>query len=87
IVSALTHREVYSDLAMTGEVTLRGNVLPIGGLKEKSLAAHRVGIHNVVIPKQNMKDMDDIPESVKKTITFIPVENMEQVLNAALVKV
>jgi ATP-dependent Lon protease len=86
IVSALTHREVYSDLAMTGEVTLRGNVLPIGGLKEKSLAAHRVGIHNVVIPKQNMKDMDDIPESVKKTITFIPVENMEQVLNAALVK-
>jgi ATP-dependent Lon protease len=86
IVSALTHREVYSDLAMTGEVTLRGNVLPIGGLKEKSLAAHRVGIHNVVIPKQNMKDMDEIPESVKKTITFIPVENMEQVLNAALVK-
>lgn len=86
IVSALTHRAVYSDLAMTGEVTLRGHVLPIGGLKEKSLAAHRVGIHRIVIPKMNMKDMDEIPDVVKKNITFIPVDNMDQVLNAALVK-
>jgi len=86
IVSALTHREVYSDLAMTGEVTLRGNVLAIGGLKEKTLAAHRVGIHKIVMPKSNMKDMDEIPESVRKTITFVPVETMEQVLLEALVK-
>lgn len=86
IVSALTHRAVYSDLAMTGEVTLRGNVLPIGGLKEKSLAAHRVGIHKIVIPKMNMKDMDEIPDVVKESVTFIPVENMSQVLKEALVK-
>ncbi|HCT63358.1 MAG TPA: endopeptidase La [Erysipelotrichaceae bacterium] len=85
LVSALTHREVYSDLAMTGEVTLRGNVLPIGGLKEKSLAAHRVGITKILIPKLNMKDMDDLPKIVKDAITFVPVESMEQVLKEALV--
>ena len=86
LVSALTHREVYSDLAMTGEVTLRGNVLPIGGLKEKSLAAHRVGITKILIPKMNMKDMDDLPKIVKEAITFVPVESMEQVLKEALVR-
>jgi ATP-dependent Lon protease len=86
IVSALTHRAVYADLAMTGEVTLRGNVLPIGGLKEKSLAAHRCGIRKVLIPKLNMKDMDDIPQIVKDHITFIPVETMDQVLAEALVQ-
>ena len=85
LVSALTHREVYSDLAMTGEVTLRGNVLPIGGLKEKSLAAHRVGITKILIPKLNLKDMDDLPKIVKEAITFVPVESMEQVLKEALV--
>lgn len=85
IVSALTNREVYSDIAMTGEVTLRGHVLPIGGLKEKSLAAHRVGIKRVVIPKMNVKDMDDIPEVVREEMEFIPVETMDQVLKAALV--
>ncbi len=85
IVSALTHRAVYADLAMTGEVTLRGNVLPIGGLKEKSLAAHRCGIRKVLIPKLNMKDMEDIPQIVKDHITFIPVETMDQVLAEALV--
>lgn len=85
IVSALTHRAVYADLAMTGEVTLRGNVLPIGGLKEKSLAAHRCGIRKVLIPKLNMKDMDDIPQIVKDHIKFIPVETMDQVLAEALV--
>ncbi len=86
IVSALTQRPVHSDLAMTGEVTLRGNVLPIGGLKEKSLAAHRVGIHRIVIPKMNMKDMDEIPDVVKQNVTFIPVDNMSQVLKEALVQ-
>jgi len=85
IVSALTGREVHSDLAMTGEVTLRGNVLPIGGLREKSLAAHRVGISKILIPKANLRDLDDVPEAVKESITFVPVENVSQVLKEALV--
>jgi len=86
VISALTKKPVYSDLAMTGEVTLRGNVLPIGGIKEKSMAAHRSGIQRIVLPKMNIKDMDEIPQVVKDAITFIPVENMEQVVNAAIVK-
>jgi len=86
LVSALTHIPVHSDLAMTGEVTLRGNVLPIGGLKEKSLAAHRVGITKIIIPKMNAKDLDELPKIVKDNITFVPVESMEQVLKEALVK-
>ena len=86
LVSALTHIPVHSDLAMTGEVTLRGNVLPIGGLKEKSLAAHRVGITKILIPKLNAKDLDELPKIVKEHITFVPVESMEQVLKEALVK-
>jgi len=86
LVSALTHIPVYSDLAMTGEVTLRGNVLPIGGLKEKSLAAHRVGITKILIPKMNAKDLDELPKIVKDNIVFVPVETMEQVLKEALVK-
>ena len=84
IVSALTDRKVESNLAMTGEVTLRGNVLPIGGLKEKSLAAHRVGIDTVIIPKRNEKDLEDVPKSVKDKIKFIPVEKIDQVLKVAL---
>ena len=86
IVYALTHRKVYSDLAMTGEVTLRGKVLAIGGLKEKTLAAHRVGIHKIIIPKSNVKDMDEIPSSVKDTMEFVPVENVLEVLKEALVQ-
>ena len=85
IVSALTHTPVYANLAMTGEVTLRGLVLPIGGLKEKSLAAHRVGITKILIPKLNVKDLDEIAPVVKKSIEFVPVESMEQVLSQALV--
>ena len=85
IVSALTDTPVYRDIAMTGEVTLRGNVLPIGGLREKSLAAHRVGIKKVLIPKNNVRDLDDVPETVKNAITFIPVETVSQVLKEALV--
>ena len=85
IVSALTHKAVYANLAMTGEVTLRGNVLPIGGLKEKSLAAHRVGITKILIPKLNQKDLDEVPTVVKEAITFVPVSSMEQVLKEALV--
>ena len=86
VISALTNQPVYSDLAMTGEVTLRGNVLAIGGLKEKSMAAHRSGIQRIVMPKTNVKDMDEIPQVVKDSITFIPVDTVEQVIQAALVK-
>ena len=86
LVSALTNTPVRSDLAMTGEVTLRGNVLPIGGLREKSLAAHRVGIDEILIPKNNVRDLDDIPQTVKDSIKFVPVENVSQVLKEALVR-
>jgi len=85
IVSALTNKAVKKDLAMTGEVTLRGNVLPIGGLKEKSLAAHRSGIDTIIIPKGNLKDLDDIPETVKEAVKYIPVEKVDQVINEALI--
>ena len=71
---------------MTGEVTLRGNVLPIGGLKEKSLAAHRSGITKILIPKGNVKDLDEIPDSVKESIKYVPVEKVDMVLKEALVK-
>ena len=70
---------------MTGEVTLRGHVLPIGGLKEKSLGAHRVGIKRIVIPKQNEKDLDEVPATVLADIEFISAETMHDVLEAALV--
>lgn len=86
LISSLTKKPVKADLAMTGEVTLRGNVLPIGGLKEKTLAAHRCGISTVLIPKANVKDMDDIPTSVKESVKIIPVENVSQVIDYALVK-
>lgn len=86
LVSSLSDVPVKANLAMTGEVTLRGNVLPIGGLKEKSMAAHRCGITTVVIPKGNVKDIDDIPDAVKETIKFVPVEKVSQVLDVALVK-
>ena len=86
LVSCFSEKPVKSNLAMTGEVTLRGNVLPIGGLKEKSLAAHRCGIDTILIPKDNVKDLDDIPQEVKDSVNFIPVSNVSQVLNNALVK-
>lgn len=86
LVSALSNVPVHSNIAMTGEVTLRGNVLPIGGLREKSLAAHRVGINRILIPKNNLRDLDEIPDAVKESIEFIPVESVSQVLNEALVR-
>lgn len=86
LVSSLSEIPVKANLAMTGEVTLRGHVLPIGGLKEKSMAAHRCGITTVVIPKANVKDLDDIPVTVKDSVHFIPVERVSQVLDVALVK-
>ncbi|OGX60493.1 MAG: hypothetical protein A2189_04990 [Paenibacillus sp. RIFOXYA1_FULL_44_5] len=85
LISALTNLPVSRDVAMTGEITLRGRVLPIGGLKEKSLAAHRAGIKRIIIPKDNEKDLTEIPESVRENLTFIPVSHMDQVLEHALV--
>lgn len=84
LASALTKRAVHKNVAMTGEITLRGRVLPIGGLKEKVLAAHRAEIDTVILPKQNEKDLKDIPNKVKKAIRFVTVEHMDQVLQEAL---
>lgn len=86
IVSVLTGIPVRKDVAMTGEVTLRGRVLGIGGLKEKLLAALRGGLTTVLIPKENVKDLEDIPDNVKKDLTIIPVETVDEVLKAALVR-
>lgn len=86
IVSAFTRIPVRSDVAMTGEVTLRGRVLPIGGLKEKTLAAHRFGIKKVIIPKDNEKDLKDIPEEIASGLEFIPVSTMDEVLKHALAR-
>lgn len=86
LVSSLSNIPVKANLAMTGEVTLRGHVLPIGGLKEKSMAAHRCGITTIVIPKANVKDLDDIPATVKDSVNFVPVDRISQVLDVALVK-
>jgi ATP-dependent Lon protease len=84
LVSAMTGRPVRKDVAMTGEITLRGKVLPIGGLKEKTLAAHRAGIKTFILPKENVKDIVELPEKVRNELELIPVENMDQVLNIAL---
>ncbi|WEK55336.1 MAG: endopeptidase La [Candidatus Cohnella colombiensis] len=83
LISALTDRKIAREVAMTGEITLRGRVLPIGGLKEKSLAAHRAGITTILIPKDNERDLRDVPESVKENVTFIPVAHMDEVLQVA----
>ncbi|REE69524.1 ATP-dependent Lon protease [Paenibacillus taihuensis] len=84
LISALTNRYVNKEVAMTGEITLRGRVLPIGGLKEKSLAAHRAGIRKVLMPKENERDLRDIPDSVKNDLEFVPVSSMDEVLKHAL---
>ncbi|MCR9192781.1 MAG: endopeptidase La [Gammaproteobacteria bacterium] len=84
LVSVITHIPVRADVAMTGEITLRGQVLPIGGLKEKLLAAHRGGIKHVIIPEENRKDLPEIPQNILKKITVHPVNTIEQVLELAL---
>jgi len=86
IVSVLTQIPVRKDIAMTGEVTLRGNVLAIGGLKEKLLAALRGGIKTVLIPEENEKDLREIPDNVKEGLTIIPVSHVREVLKQALVR-
>lgn len=85
LVSALSGTPISKYVGMTGEITLRGRVLPIGGLKEKSLAAHRAGLKILIIPKDNEKDIDEIPESVRSELEFFPVEHMDEVLKHALV--
>ncbi|MDR3565357.1 MAG: endopeptidase La [Negativicutes bacterium] len=85
VASALTGRPVRNDIAMTGEITLRGRVLPVGGVKEKVLAAHRAGIKKIIMPKENKRDMDDIPVNVKRNLEFVLVEHMDDVLKTALV--
>ncbi len=84
LASAITGRKVRHDVAMTGEITLRGRVLPVGGIKEKVLAAHRAGIKTIILPSDNKKDLDDIPKKVKDKINFILVDHMDQVLESAL---
>ncbi|MFK4474109.1 ATP-dependent Lon protease [Paenibacillus sp. RC73] len=86
LISALTNRHVSKDVAMTGEITLRGRVLPIGGLKEKSLAAHRAGYKKILLPKDNERDLKDIPDSIRQDVEFVPVAHMDQVLEHALVE-
>jgi ATP-dependent Lon protease len=86
IASALTAKPVRKDVSMTGEVTLRGRVLPIGGIKEKTLAAKRMGIKTIIIPHRNKKDLQDIPKYVKEGMEFVFVETMDDVLAIALSK-
>jgi ATP-dependent Lon protease len=84
LISALSGRRVSKDVAMTGEITLRGKVLPIGGLKEKALAAVRAHIGTIVIPRRNEKDLEEIPRALRKKVRFILARSMDEVLQAAL---
>ncbi|MCT1575752.1 endopeptidase La [Oceanobacillus kimchii] len=86
LVSSLTGRAIKKEVGMTGEITLRGRVLPIGGLKEKALSAHRAGLTTIIIPEENEKDIENIPESVRNDLTFIPVKHLDEVLEQALVE-
>lgn len=85
IISALTGRAVKKNVAMTGEITLRGRVLPVGGIKEKVLAAHRAGINTVIVPAENSKDIDEVPENIRSQIKFVLVKDMDAVIRCALV--
>ena len=84
IASRITGRPVRADTAMTGEITLTGQVLPIGGLKEKALAAQRAGIHRLIVPKRNEADIDDVPADLRKRMKFVLVDDADEVLEAAL---
>jgi ATP-dependent Lon protease, bacterial type len=86
IISSITEIPVSKDVAMTGEITLRGLVLPIGGLKEKLLAAHRAGIKKVLIPVENKKDLMEVPKTILENIEIIPVKNVDEVIKIALTK-
>jgi ATP-dependent Lon protease len=84
LVSLLLDRPVRADVGMTGEITLRGQVLPIGGVKQKVLAAHRAGLKTIILPQRNEDDLDDLPDEIRQELHFVPVEGIEQVLDAAL---
>jgi len=84
LASLATHRPVRSDVAMTGEITLRGKVLPVGGIKEKVLAAHRAGIRTVILPRRNERDLDDVPEELRRQLAFALVDDADEVLRHAL---
>jgi ATP-dependent Lon protease len=84
IISALTRRPVSRTVGMTGEITLRGRVLPIGGLRDKVLAAHRAGLRTIVFPKDNERDIEEVPETVRAQLTLRPVEHIDEVLTEAL---
>ena len=84
IASLLTHRPVKHTVGMTGEITLQGRVLPVGGLKQKVLAAHAAGITDVIMPERNRADLEDIPENVREDVTFHPVMSIDEVLSLAL---
>jgi ATP-dependent Lon protease len=84
LVSLISGRPVRADVGMTGEITLRGQVLPVGGIKEKVLAAHRSGLKSVIMPKRNESDLEDLPEEVRKSMKFVYVETVDEVLKAAL---
>ena len=84
MVSALTGKKVKGKLAMTGEISLSGKVWPVGGIKEKMLAAYRYGVKTVLLPKRNMQDLDELPENIRKEMQFIPVEHLDDVLKLAL---
>ena len=86
VISALTKRAVRKEFAMTGELTLRGKVLPVGGIREKVLAAHRAGCTKIILPMENMKDTEEIPADIKKELEFHPVQTLQQVLELALVE-
>jgi ATP-dependent Lon protease len=86
LASLLTGRPVRSNVAMTGEITLRGKVLPVGGIKDKVLAAHRLGVDTVIIPRKNENDLEDLPEEVRDDLTFILADTVGEVLDAALAK-
>jgi len=85
IASLFSGRPVKGEIGMTGEVTLRGRVLPVGGIKMKVLAAHRAGLTTVILPKRNERDLDDLPDDVRNAITFVPVDGIDEALKVALV--
>ncbi|NMB60478.1 MAG: endopeptidase La, partial [Chloroflexi bacterium] len=86
LVSLLTDRPIRPDLGMTGEITLRGQILPVGGIKEKMLAAHRAGLKTIILPKLNEPDLDDIPQEVRNDMKFYLVEQMEEAIKIAIPK-
>ena len=84
LASLATRRPVRSEVAMTGEITLRGKVLPVGGIKEKVLAAHRTGLREVILPRRNERDLEDVPEDLRRQLKFVFVDDAEEVLRHAL---